>query len=135
MIEDLISRIVSQVGLDEATSSKAVGLLFAFMNKEGDSDLVGQLMGSIPGAEALAASQQDALEGGLLGGLAGAAGGLLGGKAGAAMEALNVLKKADISMDQAKEMGPIVSGFLKENADSALLGRVLESAPALKALL
>ncbi len=50
-MEELIARITSNVGIDAATAEKAVGMILAFLQKEGPADKVQQLLAAIPGAE------------------------------------------------------------------------------------
>ncbi|MEM1104527.1 MAG: DUF2780 domain-containing protein [Pseudomonadota bacterium] len=139
MIDDLIKRIAAEVGVDDAAASNALGVLFAFLKKEGDTNIVDSMLEKMPGAGALADAHAGdgggLLGGGLLGGLASAAGSLLGDKAGGALEALMALQKSGLNADQAKSMMPMVLDYARENVGDDLLKRVLESAPALKGLL
>ena len=130
MIDQLIAKIVAEIGLDQSTAQKALGTLFSLLQKEGDGAAVGALLDKLPGAAELA-DQFGAEGGGLLGGLAGAAGGLLGGKAGGALEAMAALKEAGVSMDDAKSMMPVVTDFMKQNAGEDVVKAALSSVPAL----
>ena len=134
MIDDLIAKISSQLGVDAGTASKALGLVFAFLKKEGDGDLVSELFSKMQGADALAEQESDEIGGGLLGGLANAAGGLLGDKASGAIEAMSILQKSGLSMDQAKSMAPMVADYARQYAGDDLMKKALASAPALKSL-
>ena len=52
-MEELIGRIVSNVGIDEGLAQKAVGMILGFLQQEGPEDKVSSLMGALPGAEDL----------------------------------------------------------------------------------
>ncbi len=136
MIDQLIAKIVDQIGLDQGVAEKALGSLLSLLQQEGDDAAVGQLFNAVPGAADLASKfGASSGGGGLLGGVAGALGGALGGKAGSALSAVTALQNSGIDMGQAKSMMPVVAGFLKENAGEDVLMKALESVPALKDLL
>ncbi|MEL6364425.1 MAG: DUF2780 domain-containing protein [Pseudomonadota bacterium] len=136
MIDQLIARIVEQIGLDRGVAEQALGSLLGLLQKEGDGAAVSQLFDAVPGAADLASKFGGGSGGGgLLGGVAGALSGVLGDKAGSAFSAVAALQNSGLDMDQAKSMMPVVAGFLKENAGEGALMNALESVPALKDLL
>ncbi len=47
-MDELIARITSNVGIDAATAEKAVGMILAFLQKEGPADKVQQLLAAFP---------------------------------------------------------------------------------------
>ena len=94
-MEELIGRIVSNVGIDENLAQTAVGMILGFLQNEGPADKVGALMGALPGAEDLIASAGG--EGGG-GGIMGAVGGLMGGGGGGAMALMGQLTGAGLGM-------------------------------------
>jgi hypothetical protein len=57
-MDELIQRLVANVGIDRATAEKAVGIILGFLKKEGPPERVQPLLESLPGAEALIESQQ-----------------------------------------------------------------------------
>ena len=62
-MDELIARLVADVGIDRATAEKAVGIIFDFLLKEGPADKVQPLLAKLPGAEAVmlkAGSESDA---------------------------------------------------------------------------
>ncbi len=132
MIDQLIEQIASKVGLDAGTARKAVGVVLGLINKEGDASAVSDLFGKIPGAADLAGEFKGGVGGGM-GGLLSKVSGMLGG--GSALSAMAALKQAGVSMDQAKDMMPVVKGFLSENAGEDIASKALGSVPALKDLL
>ncbi|MGC2592520.1 MAG: DUF2267 domain-containing protein, partial [Xanthobacteraceae bacterium] len=73
-MDELIARLVADVGIDRATAETAVGIILDFLVKEGPPDKVQPLLAKLPGADALI--QKATGEGG--GGLGGAMGGVMG---------------------------------------------------------
>ena len=61
-MDELIGRLVADVGIDRPTAEKAVGIILDFLAKEGPADKVQPLLAKLPGAEAL--MQKAASEGG-----------------------------------------------------------------------
>src|SRR5271168_340174 len=70
IMDELIGRLVADIGIDRAAAEKAVGIILEFLVKEGPADKVQPLLAKLPGAEALI--QKAASEGGGLGGMMGA---------------------------------------------------------------
>ena len=79
-MDELISQIASNVGIDEATAKKAVSIILSFLNTEGPTDKIQELIAAVPGMEdyvsADAASSSD--PGGMMGGVMAVAGELQG---------------------------------------------------------
>lgn len=68
-MEELIDRITSNVGIDAVTAQKAVGLILAFLQKEGPADKMQQLLAAVPGAQdAISQIESDGIGSGLTGG-------------------------------------------------------------------
>jgi hypothetical protein len=56
-MNELIERIVANVGLETGSAQKAVGLILGFLQAEGPADQVAKLVDALPGAsEAIAAA-------------------------------------------------------------------------------
>ena len=59
-MDELLDRLVAKVGVDRGVAEKAVGIILAFLLKEGPSDKVQTLINQMPGAEtAMAAAASD----------------------------------------------------------------------------
>ena len=54
-MEELIGRLVANVGVDKTAAEKSVGIILDFLRKEGPPDKVQALIDKLPGAEALIA--------------------------------------------------------------------------------
>ena len=137
-MEELISRIVTSVGIPESLAKTAVGLILNMFEKEGDASAVASLMNALPGAGELAsaaASSASESSGGGLGGLMGAAAGMLGGGSGGAMALVGQLASAGLSMDQAKGVGSELMNFATEKAGADVVANVAKSIPGLDKLL
>lgn len=124
-MEELISRIVANVGIDEELAKSAVSLILSFLQNEGPEDKVGALMEALPGASDLISSA-----GGGGGGLLGAVGGLMGG-GGGAMALMGQLTEAGLGMGDVQGVATEVVGFAKEQAGDELVSEVIGAIPGL----
>jgi hypothetical protein len=52
-MDELVGRLVANIGVDRGTAEKAVAIILDFLRKEGPSDKVQALIDRLPGAEAL----------------------------------------------------------------------------------
>jgi hypothetical protein len=126
MMEELINRVVQNVGLDPALAEKAVGLIFAFLQKEAP-EAASEAFAAMPGAEALAASNA-AAEGG--GGLMGGLMGMMGG-GGGVMALGQQLMGAGIGMGQIPTLSKEVFAFGREKAGEDTMGAIVGAIPGL----
>ena len=123
-MDELIARLVANVGVDRNAAEKAVGVIFEFLRKEGPPDKVKALMDRLPGAEAFMQAQEgiDASGGGGF-----AMGGLMG--AGTKMMA------AGLSMGQVQGVTKEVIAFAREKAGDDVIGEVVGAIPGLSQFL
>ena len=128
-MDQLIAKIVAQVGLDEATARRAVGIILSMFAKEGPADKVNELIASMPGAAELLADAPEPSSGSG-GGLSGMLAGALGG-AGPIMETLGNLQAQGLSVDQAKQVGQEVAGFAREKAGDDVVKEIAAAIPGL----
>jgi hypothetical protein len=73
---ELVAKIAPATGLDTATATKAIGMMLAFLEREGDDTAVHKVIAAVPGARELISEWGGEGSGGLLSGLAG--GGIMG---------------------------------------------------------
>lgn len=125
-MEQLISQLASQFGIDEALAHKAVGMVLSLLQNQGDSSAVSELFEKLPGAGDLAAQYAD---GGGGGGLGGMLGGLMGGGAGEAMKLVGALQSDGLSMDQIKGIGTGLLEHAKQEGGEDLVRRAVEGIP------
>lgn len=125
-MEELIGRIVSNVGIDEDLAKTAVGMILNFLQAEGPDDKVGALMDALPGASELISSAGNGSGGGLLG----AVGGMMGG-GGGAMALMGQLTGAGLGMGDVQGVATEVIGFAKEKAGEDTVTEVIGAIPGL----
>ena len=116
-MDELIARLVANVGVDKAAAEKAVGIILDFLKKEGPPDTVQALIDKLPGAEALIALQADA-GGGMF-----AMGGIMG--AGTKMMA------AGLSMGQVQGVTKETIAFAREKVGEDTIGEIVGAIPGL----
>lgn len=126
-MEELISRVAAAAGIDAELASKAVGIILAFLQKEGPQAEIGQLMAALPGAQELAAS---ASGGGNGGGLMGMVGGLMGG-GGGVMALGGQLMGAGLSMGQIQSVSKEMFAVGREKAGEDAMGAIVGAIPGL----
>ena len=120
-MDELISRIIAVSGLNEELARKAIGIILAFLQKEGPPAEIGQLMTSLPGAQQLA----DA-EGGAKGGLMGMMGG-----GGGVMALGGQLMGAGLSMGQIQSVSKEMFAVGREKAGEDTMGAIVGAIPGL----
>jgi hypothetical protein len=120
-MDELIARLVADVGIDRATAEKAIGIIFEFLVKEGPADKVQPLLAKLPGAEAVmqkAASESDS---------GGAMAGAMGGVMGAGMRMMS----AGLSMGQVQSVTRAVIAYTREKAGEDAVGEIVTAIPGL----
>ncbi|MFN3351347.1 DUF2267 domain-containing protein [Pseudorhodoplanes sp.] len=55
-MDELVGRLVAELGIDRAVAEQAVGIILAFLIKEAPADKVKPLIDALPGAEEAAAA-------------------------------------------------------------------------------
>jgi hypothetical protein len=113
-MNDLVGRLVAEHGIDRDVAEKAVGIILAFLIKEGPADKVQPLIDRMPGAQAAA----EASGGGGFG-----MGGVMG--AGAALMALG------LSMPQVQAVTRTVMAYARETAGEDAVGEIVGAIPGL----
>jgi len=116
-MDELIGRLVANVGVDRATAEKAVGIILDFLVKEAPTDKVQPLIDKLPGAQALIDAQQ-AESGGMF-----AMGGLMG--------AGTKLMGAGLSMGQVQGVTKEVIAFAREKIGDDAIGEIVGAIPGL----
>jgi hypothetical protein len=114
MMEDLIARIAADTGVDSGTANKAVGMILAFLRKEGPPDEMSTLFAALPGS-ADAAVEEDG-GGAMGGGLMGLAGQLTG---------------LGLGMGDMQTIGRHVFAYVREKAGDEYVGRIVSAIPGL----
>ena len=123
-MEELIGRIAAAAGIDEDKAREAVSIILNFLNRDGPSDKVAQIIAALPGADSLISEESGG--GGLLGGL----GGMLGGGMGA-MAALNELTNAGLDMSQVQTVTKELVTVAREKVGDDVVDEVVSAIPGL----
>jgi hypothetical protein len=114
-MDELLDRLVAKVGIDRGVAEKAIGIILAFLLKEGPSDKVQALIDQMPGAET--AVEAAASEGGFgMGGVMG-----VGTK----------LMAAGLSMDQMQSGTREIIAYAREKVGEDAVGEIVGSIPGL----
>lgn len=124
-MDDLIARLTAAAGIDASLATKAVGIILAFLRKEGPADEVEQLVAALPGAETAIADAAGA-SGGLMGGLAGMMGG-----SGSVMALGGQLMGAGLSMGQIQTVSKEMFAYGREKAGEDTMGAIVGAIPGL----
>jgi hypothetical protein len=123
-MDELIGRITERTGLDAATAQKAIGIILAFLQKEGPPAEVGQLLAAMPGAEQAVAQSGD-------GGPGATGGGFMGMLGGGVMALGTQLMGAGVSMGQMQPLGRELFAYGREKAGEDVMGPIVGSIPGL----
>jgi hypothetical protein len=125
IMEELISRLVSNVGIDAGLAQKSVGIILGFLQKEGPAAEVGQMLEAMPGASDLIAQHAGEVGGGLMGSVMGMMGG--GGVMGLGQQ----LMGAGLSMGQLGDVGKELFAYGREKAGEDAMGAIVGAIPGL----
>ncbi len=118
-MDELIARLVVNVGVDKIAAEKSVGIILDFLVKEGPPDKVQTLVDKLPGAKALIEAQQAGDTGGgmfAMGGVMGAGTKMMG---------------AGLSMGQVQGVAKEVLAYIREKAGEDVVGEVVGAIPGL----
>ncbi|WP_075290134.1 DUF2780 domain-containing protein [Pararhizobium arenae] len=127
-MNELIQRVVDNVGIDPATAEKAIGMMLGFLQREAADGPVARMIEAIPGATEMVAKFNGEGSGG---------GGLLGGLLSAVGAGGGVMALGQQLMSQGLGMGEITSlaketiGYAKEHAGEETVDEVVNSVPGL----
>ena len=128
-MNELVTRVAENVGIDPATAEKAIGMMLGFLQREAADGPVAKMIEAIPGADALVAQYNGAGSGG--------GGGLLGGLLSAVGAGGGVMALGQQLMAQGLGMGEITAlaketiGYAKEKAGAEVVDEVVASVPGL----
>lgn len=121
-MEELIARITQKTGLEASTAKKAIGLILAFLRKEGPANEVNQLIAALPGAEE-AIAQAGSGGGGIMS--------MVGSMGGGVMALGGQLMGAGVSMGQMQPLGRELFAYGREKAGEDVMGPIVGAVPGL----
>lgn len=120
-MEDLIARIAAEAKIDPSTAQRAVGMILAFIRKEGPRAEVDTLFAALPGA-AEAAAREDS---------GSAIGGFLGAIGGGLMALGSRLSGLGLGVGEMQTIGREVLAYAREKAGDEAIGQVAAAVPGL----
>ena len=123
-MDELIARVTQKTGLEASVARKAIGLILAYLQKEGPAAEVNQLLAAMPGAEQVAAQSGD-------GGPGATGGGFMGMMGGGVMALGGQLIGAGVSMGQMQPLGRELFAYGREKAGEDVMGPIVGSIPGL----
>jgi hypothetical protein len=122
-MDELISRIVNNVGIDRSVAAKAVGIMLDFFATAGPPEKVQTFLAHLPGAtEAIEAARA---EGG--GGFFGSMGGIMG--------VGSRLMSTGLGLGQIQGVSREVIAYARERAGDEDIDRIIDSIPGARAFL
>jgi hypothetical protein len=126
-MEELIARVASAANIAPDQAQRAIGLIFAFLKKEGPTTEVMEMLQALPGAEeAAAAGEADKpSSSGLLGGLMSMMGG--GGLMGLAGQLTGI----GLGTGEMATVGKELFAYAKEKAGDERVSHVANAIPGL----
>jgi len=122
-MEELVQRLVDQVGLDPDLARRVTVIILNFLNREGPPEDIRALYSRMPGVESMLTEPVGA-------GSSGGDGGL-GGFGGGAMAAFQDLTEAGLSFTQVQEVTRAFLELGREKAGEDTIGRIVGSIPGL----
>ncbi|MFO1114755.1 MAG: DUF2267 domain-containing protein [Beijerinckiaceae bacterium] len=136
-MEELVQRISAATGIDPEVARQAIGMILGFIKKHAPEGPMGELLNSIPGAEAAADAGAGSGGGGLMGAIGGLLGGLGGsaGGAGGLMALAGQLQAQGLDMGQMKEVGQQIFQYGEEQIGPEKAREIFKNIPGLSAML
>ncbi|MFD1332893.1 hypothetical protein ACFQ4O_12885 [Methylopila musalis] len=122
-MDELVARLSSAAGIDAAKATAAVKAILVFLDREAPADAVGELVRSLPGAEAALAdakASQDGESG--FGGFG-------------AMAAYHALTAVGLSGSEVQVVTKELLAHARETVGEETVGRIVGSIPGLEAFI
>jgi hypothetical protein len=114
-MDELVGRLVAELGIDRQVAEPAVGIILAFLIKEGPADKVKPLIDAIPGAEEAAAA---APSGGVFS---------MGGIMGVGTQLMGL----GLGMGEVQDVARTLLGYAREKAGEDAVGELVAAIPGL----
>ena len=115
-MDELVGRLVANVGVDRGTAEKAVGIILDFLRKEGPPDKVQALIDRLPGVEALLAQPTESGGAFPMGGIMGAG---------------TKMMSAGLSMGQVQGVTRETIAYAREKIGDDAVGEIVGAIPGL----
>ncbi|HEY2138058.1 MAG TPA: DUF2267 domain-containing protein [Xanthobacteraceae bacterium] len=118
-MDDLVDRIVANVGVDRMVAEKSVGIIFDFLSKEGPTEKVHALLDQLPGANAAIAAARASDGGGMFSSMGGIMG--VGSR----------LMAAGLGMGEIQGVTRELIAYAREKAGDEAVGEIVDAVPGL----
>jgi hypothetical protein len=137
VIDRLITDAAGAAGLEPDQARAALAGALGLLEKHADPQRMARLYAQVPGAEALATSDEARARpgGGLFGGLMRGAGGLSGAAMADAMGLMGRLERIGVGKAELKRLLPAARERVRAEVGEDLLGEAVRSVPGVGALL
>ena len=112
-MDELIARLVDNVGVEREAAEKAVGIIFEFLRSEGPPDKVQALIDKTPAPQQLLQAQEG------------------GGSMGGIMGAGTKMMAAGLSMGQVQGVTRETIAYAREKAGDEAIGEIVGAIPGL----
>jgi hypothetical protein len=122
-MDELLARVTEKTGLEASIARKAIGLILAYLQKEGPPNEVNQLVAALPGADEAIANAESGDGGGIMG--------MMGSMGGGVMALGGQLMSAGVSMGQMQPLGRELFAYGREKAGVDVMGPIVGSIPGL----
>jgi hypothetical protein len=119
-MDELIARLVADVGINRTAAEKAIGIILDFLVKEAPAEKIKPVLAKLPGAETLLAKAAGT-DGGRF------VDGMMDGVMGAGMRMMS----AGLSMSEAQDVARTVLAYAREKAGREAVGEVGAAIPGL----
>ena len=115
-MDELVGRLVANVGVDRGAAEKAVAIILDFLRKEGPPDKAQALIDLLPGVEALLAQQSESGGGFPMSGIMGAG---------------TKMMSAGLSMGQVQDVTRETIAYAREKIGDDAVGEIVGAIPGL----
>jgi hypothetical protein len=119
-MDELIGRIVTNVGIERPVAERAVGIIFDFLATDGPADKVPRLLERLPGATAAAAAAHAEAGGGAFAGMGGIMG--VGSR----------LMSAGLGMSEIQGVTREILSYAREKDGDEDLDGIIDAIPGLR---
>lgn len=120
-MDELVARIAAETGVDPEVAKKAVGMILAYLRKEGPPAEIDTLFAAIPGAAEAAPAENSANR----------SAGLLSAFGGGLMGLAGQLGSLGLGMGEMQALGHQVFAYAREKAGDEAVGQVIAAIPGL----
>ena len=116
-MDELVERLVANVGVSRTAAEQSIGIILDFLKKEGPPDKVQALLDKLPGSELFLQSAEATSDGGIF----------MSGVMGAGMRMMS----AGLSMDQVQAVTRETIAYVREKAGEDAVGEIVSAVPGL----